>query len=180
MDAGTIIGKTFSKRMMGIDPDEVEFFLREVAEFIKQLEKQRDQFERRALDLEQSLHATTSPVVASSSPTDSEKDATAELLERARRESERIVRDAEQKAADLVDQARLELSRLKESIIIMQAKRESIATRLKMLLQSEIELIRSLESDNDRVVQPSSQNDEERALRLSEIEEIIKHMDGEQ
>src|SRR3972149_2362459 len=53
------------------------------------------------------------------------------------------------KANQIVDKARMDFSRMKEEIANLKARKESILSRLKVLLTSEIDLIKALEIDED-------------------------------
>jgi len=179
MDAGTIIGKTFSKRLMGIDPDEVDFFLREVGEYVRGLQRQISQLHQQLADAE--LRKSGFNSVAEVIPTVLEEDqkrmsgADATGQENAGS----VIADAERKAARILEQARSELSSIRESIMVLQAKKDSIATRLKMLLQSELDLVSSLEKESGMQGIASGSQEGELPADMAEIEEIIKSVDPE-
>jgi cell division initiation protein len=175
MDIGSIIGKSFSKRLRGIDPDEVDFFLREVADYVGQLQKQVSQLQQGIADLETQVKKSGSVTPAAPHiQTEGEANLT---LESARKKSQSLIQEAESRAAQVLEQSRTELARIKESIMIMQAKKESIGTRLKMLLQSELELIKSLEAENEIKEDLPASSVGDQTGRTTEIEEIIKYLD---
>ncbi len=173
-----IIGKTFSKRLRGIDPDEVDFFLREVAEYVGKLVKENNQLQQKIIELDTRVkerHALEDPAERTMR---NAEESVHLAIENAEKEAKHILEEAERKAAELLEKSRNDLSLLKESIIIMQAKRESIGARLKMLLQSELDLVRSLETEDakesqEQRVSPNQSSD------AAELEDIIKSLDSQ-
>lgn len=83
------------------------------------------------------------------------------------------MQESELKASQIVDKARNDFSRMKEEIANLKARKESILSRLKVLLTSEVDLIKALEIDDD-----ASQQDSSRGTGKShiEIDEILKKL----
>ena len=173
MDVGTIIGKTFSKRFRGIAPDEVDFFLREVADYVNRLQKQIAQLEQKIRDTGNVVKESSPPVREPEQP---EPAGSVETQD----EAQKIIRDAEEKAARLLEQSVADLAKIRESIVILEAKQESIGTRLKMLLQSELDLIQSLEAETDSPGHLSGSPGTDETISMVEVEEIIKTLDAQQ
>jgi cell division initiation protein len=95
----------------------------------------------------------------------------AKAVENARREAELISQQTQMKITEMLDKARKELSSLKEQISIHLAKKDSILSRLKMLLSSELDLIKSVETDSEfkRIETPKPGD-------TSELDDIIKNL----
>ena len=95
-------------------------------------------------------------------------------IENARKEAQLIVYDAELKAAQLLEKARTDLLALKENISILQAKKDAVMTRLKMLLTSELDTLKTMETVEADVRIENEQTGGEAAGGKSEIEDIVK------
>jgi cell division initiation protein len=80
------------------------------------------------------------------------QEASGKSIENSRKEAQLIVQEAELKAQQILDKARQDFSHIKDEIGSLKARKESIISRLKVLLSSEIELIKALELE-DEVVQ---------------------------
>ena len=79
------------------------------------------------------------------------------------------MQEAELKASQIVDKARVDFSRMKEEIANLKARKESILSRLKVLLTSEIDLIKALEIDDDAQGGDTSKGTGKSHIELDEI-----------
>ena len=78
-------------------------------------------------------------------------------IDNARKEGELIIQESELKASQIVDYARMEVMRAKEEVTNLRAKKEALVSRLKVLLNSEVELIKALEADEEMNKRDQSQ-----------------------
>ncbi len=139
----------FKRVLRGYDPVEVDAFLElvsnEFSDLLKQFKEQREQgiemevqlrdFKQKERDLQQILmHA---------------QETSARSIENSRKEAELIIQESELKASQLVDHARMEVLRAKEEVTTLKAKKDALISRLKILLHSEMELIKALEADDE-------------------------------
>lgn len=139
----------FKKVLRGYDPIEVDAFLEtlssEFADVLKQVKELREQaienevqlrdFRQKERDLQQVLMQA--------------QENSARTIENSRKEGELIIQEAELKAGQIVDHARMEVMRAKEEVTTLRAKKEALLSRLKVLLNSEVELIKALEADDE-------------------------------
>jgi cell division initiation protein len=138
----------FKKVLRGYDPIEVDAFLdtlsNEFSDMLKQMKELKEQyiemeiqlrdFKQKERDLQQILMQA--------------QETSARSVENARKEGELIIQEAELKASQIVDHGRMEVMKAKEELANLKAKKEVLISRLKVLLNSEIELIKNLESDD--------------------------------
>ncbi len=163
----------FKKVLRGYDPVEVDSFLdmmsNEFAELLKQCKDMRDQlveYESQLRDYRQ-MEKTLQQTLMQA------QEASGRSIENSRKEAQLIVQEAELKANQILDRARLDLSRAKNEIGNLRSKKESIVSRLKVLLNSEIELIKALEIDDDELTRDLSRGTGKETI---EIDEIIKKL----
>ncbi len=163
----------FKKVLRGYDPVEVDSFLdmmsNEFAELLKQCKDMREQlveYEAQLRDYRQ-MEKTLQQTLMQA------QEASGRSIENSRKEAQLIVQEAELKANQILDRARLDLSRTKDEIGNLRSKKESIASRLKVLLNSEIELIKALEIDDDELTRDLSRGTGKETI---EIDEIIKKL----
>lgn len=163
----------FKKVLRGYDPVEVDSFLdmmsNEFAELLKQCKDMREQlveYEAQLRDYRQ-MEKTLQQTLMQA------QEASGRSIENSRKEAQLIVQEAELKANQILDRARLDLSRTKNEIGNLRSKKESIMSRLKVLLNSEIELIKALEIDDDELTRDLSRGTGKETI---EIDEIIKKL----
>lgn len=163
----------FKKVLRGYDPVEVDSFLdmmsNEFAELLKQCKDMREQlveYEAQLRDYRQ-MEKTLQQTLMQA------QEASGRSIENSRKEAQLIVQEAELKANQILDRARLDLSRTKDEIGNLRSKKESIVSRLKLLLNSEIELIKALEIDDDELTRDLSRGTGKETI---EIDEIIKKL----
>lgn len=163
----------FKKVLRGYDPVEVDSFLdmmsNEFAELLKQCKDMREQlleYESQLRDYRQ-MEKTLQQTLMQA------QEASGRSIENSRKEAQLIVQEAELKANQILDRARLDLSRTKDEIGTLRSKKDSIVSRLKVLLNSEIELIKALEIDDDELSRDLSRGTGKETI---EIDEIIKKL----
>jgi len=163
----------FKKVLRGYDPVEVDSFLdmmsNEFAELLKDCKDMREQlveYEAQLRDYRQ-MEKTLQQTLMQA------QEASGRSIENSRKEAQLIVQEAELKANQILDRARLDLSRTKDEISNLRSKKDSIVSRLKVMLNSEIDLIKALEIDDDELTKDLSRGTGKESI---EIDEIIKKL----
>jgi cell division initiation protein len=175
---GTAIRKqTFRKKLQGFDQAEVARFLDEAAAEVDRLAAENADLSRRVTEAETQLKDFRSVEKALQQTLLQAQDSTARSIEQARKEAQLIIQDAEMKGAGIVERSRGELAGLKEQITVLAAKRESLVSRLRTLLASELDMVNALEpADAPRAFSgadgPSSAGE-----GSTEIDDIVKSLD---
>lgn len=131
----------FTRKMRGFDPDEVQMFLKAVAEEIERLNLENatlreengtlaqrlDEFQDRERTLQETL------VTAQRMSTD--------LRDRSKHEAELLVREARVKAERLLEQAQDQLQALENEIGRIRLEREAFESRLRAAIEEHLSLI---------------------------------------
>jgi cell division initiation protein len=166
----------FKKAMRGYDPVEVDTFLELAAtDFEEMLKQQRDLREKEIVletqlvdyrQIEKSLQQTLMQA----------QETTGRTYEAARVEAEGIVKQAEARAASIMENATNEMNRLTNEISELKIRRESLVGRLRILLSSELELLKTLDETSIRNVDPPpSLGTGKDQLDVSSIVSSIEH-----
>lgn len=170
--------QTFRKKFQGYDPAEVSAFLEEVAGEFDLLRTGREESERKVTELETRLADYTKVETVLQETLTRAQDSSAKAVEQARKEAQLIIRDAELRAAQLLDKSKNDLTALKEQVTILGAKKESIVARLRMLLNSELELVRALDAGEETPEGEGPQESTDDGKQdSSEIDDIVKSLD---
>jgi len=135
----------FKKVMRGYDPVEVDTFMDMMANEFEDLLKQQKETRDKIVELETQLKDYRQIEKTLQQTLLQAQEATGRTYESARREAELIVREAEGKAAKLVEQANSDLNRTIIELMNLKARRESLIGRLRVLLSSELDLIKTME-----------------------------------
>ena len=77
------------------------------------------------------------------------QETSAKSIENARKEAELIIQEAELKASQIIDHARLEIMDARDEVANLKSKKETLTGRLRVLLNSEMELIKALEAEEE-------------------------------
>ena len=131
----------FTRKMRGFDPDEVQMFLKAVAEEIERLNLENstlreengtltqrlDEFQDRERTLQETL------VTAQRMSTD--------LRDRSKQEAELLVREARVKAERLLEQAQDQLQAIENEIGRIRLEREAFENRLRAAIEEHLSLI---------------------------------------
>jgi len=140
----------FKKSMRGYDTVEVDTFLEMLSNEVEELYKANKDVKDKSIELETQLADYRHMEKTLQQTLMQAQEASGKSIENSRKEAELIVQDAQLKASQIVEKARLDFARAKEEISTLKARKESILSKLKILLKSEIDLISALEMDEDQ------------------------------
>ena len=138
----------FRKVLRGYDPDEVETFLEMVADEYEASIREKNELADEVLKLRtqlrdyQEVERTLKETLVTAQQTINESK------ESSKREADLIIREAHIKADEILEDARRELSELKNEILMLRSQKESLARRLRHLLESQLELLGVLEMED--------------------------------
>ena len=138
----------FRKTLRGFDPIEVQTFLEMVAEEYERVLEENKQIGRKVIELETRLKDFQ----------ETEKNLRETLLnvqevkkqseESSRRQAGLLVKEAELKSLEIIENARKQARKMRDEVNILQTQKESFINRLRQILISQIELLSVLEIDD--------------------------------
>ncbi len=136
MEIGDLEGKKFRKRLMGLDPGDVEAFLQDVTEELRRLKEENENLKRDVQTLESEIkehrerEKTIRAVLVSAQKNAEQIKANAE------REAKLIVSEAEVKAEGILNEAGNRLIRMEQEISEMRRNRIQFGARMRSLLDA--------------------------------------------
>lgn len=161
----------FKKVMRGYDPVEVNAFMEMLASEMTELLKENKDLKEQVLQNDVQIRDFRQMEKTLQQTLVQAQEASGKTIENARKEGQLVVQEAELKANQILDQARSDLLRIREEISTLKSKRESIASRLKVLLNSELELIKALEMDDT-----ASESSSESSKGAIDVDDIVKKL----
>jgi cell division initiation protein len=164
----------FKKVLRGFDPVEVETFLDMLSNELEEQVRSTKDLRDRILELETQLSDYKNMEKTLQQTLMQAQEASGKSIENSRKEADLIMRDAELKAQQIIDKARNDFSRIKEEISTLKARKESVLSRLKILLSSELDLIRALVVDDED--RPSSDGSKGTGKDKLELDSILKNL----
>jgi cell division initiation protein len=164
----------FKKVMRGYDPLEVDTFMEMVASDLEEAVKLHKESRERIVELETQLKDYRQIEKTLQQTLLQAQEATGRTYESARRESEVIVREAESKAAKIVEQATSDLARMNNELRRLASRKDSLIGRLRVLLSSELDILKTLDMGGGDDLMPGSSLGT--GKESVEIEGIIKSM----
>ncbi len=156
----------FKKVMRGYDPVEVETFMEMMANEFENLLKEQNECRSKVIELETQLKDYKQMERTLQQTLMQAQEATGKTYEAARRDAESIIKEAQMKAAEIVGNANTEIGKLNNEIAQLRARKDSLIGRLRVLLSSELDLIKALEMGGD----PILSNDASHGTGKGEIE----------
>jgi cell division initiation protein len=160
----------FKKVMRGFDPVEVETFLDMLSNELEEQVRTTKDLRDRIIELETQLADYKNMEKTLQQTLMQAQEASGRSIENSRKEADLIIRDAELKAQQIIEKARTDFSKIKEEISALKARKESVLSRLKILLSSELDLIRALGvDDEDRTSGDGSKGTGKERLELDSI-----------
>ena len=141
----------FKKVLRGYDVMEVETFLEMVADEYESLFKSKNESVSKVKAIEEKLKEYQEIEKTLQKTLLDAQKSLSKSKEDSKKEAELIIKEAEITANKIIEDSRIESARLKNEIMILKAQKESLAIRLKHILNSQIELIKILEMDDFEV-----------------------------
>lgn len=166
----------FGKTLLGWDPAEVTAVLEDLAASLDTARAQNEELRRSVVVLETRVRDAATMEDLLKQTAAAAEEANVRTAEAARKEAQLVIQDAGRSAAQLLEDARADLARLKEEITILSTKKSTIVRRLTLLLNSELEMVKALESHDDDGGAPASTG-EGHANTSPEIEEILRGLE---
>jgi cell division initiation protein len=166
----------FKKVMRGYDPVEVQTFMEMMANEFESLLKEQNDTRTKQIELESDLKNYKQIERTLQQTLMQAQEATGKTYEAARRDAESIIKEAEMKAAQILSTANGEIARLNNEITQLKGRRDSVIGRLRVLLSSELDLLKSLEMGGDPILanNPSHGTGKEN-IDLDNILKAIEH-----
>ncbi len=166
----------FAKTFRGYDENQVRQFLDAITQTMEEMLEYQRGIEQKIATMEAQLQDYKTIEKSLQQMLMQGQETSAKAVENAKQEGYLILKEAELKASQLLDKSRNELVVLKEQTIILKAKKDSIVSRLRMILTSELEMIKALEVDEE-LQQKNNEEQREFSKERMEIEAIIKSLD---
>jgi cell division initiation protein len=167
----------FKKVMRGYESVEVDTFMELVAAELEEALKQQKDARERIIELETQLKDYRQIEKTLQQTLLQAQEATGRTYESARRESEVILREAESKAAKIVEQANSDLSKINNELMRLAARKDSLIGRLRVLLSSELDLLKTLDMGGPEDLTSSSSLGT--GKESVEIDSILKNIDND-
>ena len=137
----------FRRRISGLDGQEVEAFLRMVAEDYESVLLENESFKDRLHRLEQDIKSLRDQETLLKETLLSAQCLTEEMRQTAVRETEVLIGEAEIRAEKIIDAAHRRAHQIAESIRELKGMRGGIAEGLRTAIQTHLQLIERLETD---------------------------------
>jgi len=139
----------FKKVWRGYDRVEVDTFMEMVGNEFEDLLKREKELREKVVELETQLKDYRQIEKTLQQTLLQAQETTGRTYEAARREAEEILREAEAKATRMLEQSTDRLSSMHNDMMQLRGRRASLLARLRLLLTSELELVKALEPGLD-------------------------------
>lgn len=161
-----IAHKTFHRKMMGFDPDEVMDFLRLMAEELESLIKERNTLRETLREKELSIAEYRERDELLKSTITTATRMSEKMQVDAERESKLILHDANQKAETIVRESRDSLKRIYSDINDLKRVRMQFENNMKALIQSHLTML-----EQGQKIMPNPMIEQRTAIDIQETDE---------
>ncbi len=139
----------FRKAMRGYDADEVDTFLAMVADEMEDLITQAEKAKSEVSGLKERLSEYQQMEATMRETLVTVQKAAEEKRDAARREAEMILKEAEVQASKWIEDAHRSVRDVKNELARLNGMRDSYVARLKMLMKSQLDMLKMLESEEE-------------------------------
>jgi cell division initiation protein len=166
----------FKRVMRGYDPVEVDTFMDMMANEFEEVLKSQKEMRDRLVELDVQLKDYHQIEKTLQQTLLQAQEITGKTYETARKEAEFIAREAEQKAARIVEQAHDDLARVKNEIVQLTSRKETLIQQLRIVLSAELDLLKTLELGTAQgLVLPSPVGTGKDTIDLDAIANTLDH-----
>lgn len=165
-----IAHRTFHRKMMGFDADEVMDFLRQVADELEMLIKERNSLKETLREKEMSIAEYRERDELLKSTITTATRMSEKMQVDAEREAKLIMHDANQKADMIVRESRDSLKRVYSDINDLKRVRLQFENNLKALIQSHLTML-----EQGQKIMPNPMIDQHVTVSSQTAEEVIKN-----
>ena len=138
----------FRKAIRGLDPIEVQTFLEMVAEHYETVLEENKALSRRQIELETQLKNFQENERTLKDTLINVQEVKKQSEESSRRQADLLVKEAELKALEILENARKDTRHIREEAEWLKTQKESFINRLRHILISQIELLSVMELDD--------------------------------
>ena len=138
----------FRKAMRGFDPIEVQTFLEMVSEQYEELVEENKRQSRQVIELQAKLENYQNSEKSLRETLLNVQEVKKQSEESSRRQADLILKEAELKALEILENARKQTRRIREEVNWLKSQKESFINRLRHILASQIELLSVMEIDD--------------------------------
>ncbi|RMG68802.1 MAG: DivIVA domain-containing protein [Calditrichaeota bacterium] len=138
----------FRRTLRGFDPIEVQTFLDMVAENYDKLLEENKALNRRIIELETKLQDYQETEKTLRETLLNVQEVKKQSEESSRRQADLIIKEAELKAMEIMENARKQARQMREEVNWLKSQKESFINRLRHILISQIELLSVMEIDD--------------------------------
>ena len=138
----------FKKTMRGYDPVEVDTFLEMLGSEYEKLINSNKTYEKKIIELETELKNYKEVERTLKQTLMNVQETSDKSKENLKKEADLIRKEAELSAAKLMEKARRETQLLKEEMVTLKTQKQSLISRLRHVLTSQLELLDVLELDD--------------------------------
>ena len=167
----------FKKAMRGYDTVEVDTFMDMMAGEFEDLLRQQKELRDRVVETETQLKDYRQIERTLQHTLLQAQETTSKTYESAQREADVTIREAELRASKLLQQANSDLIRINNELDRVKAKKDSLIGRLRVLLSSELDLIKTLEMGGDAM--ESGNGSEGTGKESIHLDDILKTIDDD-
>jgi cell division initiation protein len=136
-----ITQREFGRKFRGLDPEEVQTFLEQIAEEMTRLLHETSERAAQIQRLEAELRVHQEREDSLRNTLITAQKMTEEIKANAKREADLMLKEAELKAERLLEQAHRKLAQVQAEIAELQRQRELFASKLRGLLKTHLELL---------------------------------------
>lgn len=136
-----ISNKSFSKKVMGLDAQEVYEFLRDVADQMEELVRERNRLKEDVIRKDNEMKEYKERDIALRATIQAASKMSEQFRQDAERESQLIINDARQRAEMLIKDARDSLKRMYYEIADLRKARLQYETNLRALMESHLTIL---------------------------------------
>jgi cell division initiation protein len=156
--------QTFTRKMRGLDPDEVQLFLRAVAEEMERVNLENGALQEEAGALRQRLDDYRDRERTLQETLLTAQRMSSDLKDRSKAEAELLIKEARYKAERLLEQAQDQLHALENEIGRMRLEKDAFENRLRSAIEEHLALLdlrkqEKADTDNLRFLRRRSTTD---------------------
>lgn len=162
----------FKRNIRGYDPDEVNTFLEIIADEFDQLLKQNEELNARVTQMQKKLQDYQQIEKSLQQTLLAAQETSSRAMEASKRQAVLLIKEAELKAKQIIEKAQEEARAIHNSVLELEERKKTLITRLKAIINAQIQLLNIL-TENNKPVQKEIQQEKDKSI---DVESIINRI----
>ena len=174
----SIKNQEFNKSVRGFDKEEVHAFLEKLAEEFERLQYENEKLQKQNEELNQQIQEFRKIEKNLQSTLINAHESSSKAVESAKKQTQLILKEGELKAQQIIENAKTEAEKIRNSVMKLQEEKKLLLARLKTMVESQTSLldIEIQDDEETNTIEPSEEPIKKKDSSEINVDDILEKL----